>query len=88
MVKNVIDLILKHLDIDQVHVFFLILSPGSPVSTTNQIDRYNITEILLKVVLNTITLTYIIIYRFLRSRFLAVIIVIYVYFTGLQEESE
>jgi len=30
-------------------------SPGTPVSPTNKIDRHNIVEILLKVVLNTIT---------------------------------
>jgi len=30
---------------------------GTPVSFTNDTDRHNITEILLKVVLNTITLT-------------------------------
>jgi len=33
------------------------LSPGSPVSSTNKTDRQDITEILLKVALNTITLT-------------------------------
>ena len=32
-------------------------SPGTPVSSTNKTDRHNITEILWKVVLNTITLT-------------------------------
>ena len=32
-------------------------SPGTPVSSTNKIDRYNRAEILLKVALNTITLT-------------------------------
>jgi len=31
-------------------------SPGTLVSSTNKIDRHNITEILLKVPLNTITL--------------------------------
>jgi hypothetical protein len=31
--------------------------PGTPVSSTNKTDRYDITEILLKVALNTITLT-------------------------------
>jgi hypothetical protein len=31
-------------------------SPGSPVSSTNKTDRHDITEILLKVTLNTITL--------------------------------
>jgi hypothetical protein len=32
-------------------------SPGTPVSFTNKTDRHDITEILLKMVLNTITLT-------------------------------
>ena len=32
-------------------------SPGTPVSSTNKTDRQDITEILLKVALNTITLT-------------------------------
>ena len=32
-------------------------SPGTPVSSTNKTDRHDITEILLKVTLNTITLT-------------------------------
>jgi hypothetical protein len=37
------------------------VSLGDPVSTTNKIDCHNITEILLKVVLNTITpITYLI----------------------------
>ena len=31
--------------------------PGTPVSSTNKTDRHNITEILLKVASNTITLT-------------------------------
>jgi len=31
-------------------------SPGSPVSSTNKTDRHDITEILLKMALNTITL--------------------------------
>ena len=31
-------------------------SPGTPVSSTNKTDSHDITEILLKVVLNTITL--------------------------------
>jgi hypothetical protein len=31
--------------------------PGTPVSSTNKTDRYDITEILLKVALNAITLT-------------------------------
>ena len=32
-------------------------SPGTPVSSTNKTDRHDITKILLKVALNTITLT-------------------------------
>jgi hypothetical protein len=32
-------------------------SPGTQVSSANKTDSHNITEILLKVVLNTITLT-------------------------------
>jgi hypothetical protein len=32
-------------------------SPGTPVCSTNKTDRHDITEILLKVALNTITLT-------------------------------
>ena len=32
-------------------------SPGTPVSSTNKIDRHDITEIVLIVTLNTITLT-------------------------------
>jgi hypothetical protein len=32
-------------------------SPGTPVSSTNKTDRYDLTEILLKVALNNITLT-------------------------------
>jgi hypothetical protein len=41
--------------------FFLLwvcqFSPGTPVSSTNKTGRHDITEILLKVVLNTIALT-------------------------------
>jgi hypothetical protein len=33
-------------------------SPGTPVSSTNKTDRHNMTEILLKVALNSITLTF------------------------------
>ena len=36
---------------------FLCISPGIPVSSTNKSERDDITEILLKVALNTITLT-------------------------------
>ena len=32
-------------------------SPGTPISSTNKTDRHNIAEILLKVALNTITIT-------------------------------
>jgi len=38
-------------------------SPGTPVSSTNKTDCHDITEILLKVALNTITLTHVIIIR-------------------------
>jgi hypothetical protein len=34
------------------------VSPGIPVSSTNKTDRHDKTEILLKVALNTITLTH------------------------------
>ena len=34
-----------------------LFSPGTPVSSINKIDRHDITEILLKVALNSITLT-------------------------------
>ena len=40
-------------DLQQVGGF----TPGTPVSSTNIADRHDITEILLNVVLNTITLT-------------------------------
>jgi hypothetical protein len=33
------------------------LSPGTPISSTNKTDRHDITQILLKVALNTITLS-------------------------------
>jgi hypothetical protein len=33
------------------------MSPGTPVSTTNKTDGHNITEILLKVASNTVTIT-------------------------------
>jgi len=38
------------------------LSPGTPVSSTNKTDLHDITEILLKVALNTLTLQYHFIY--------------------------
>jgi hypothetical protein len=41
-------------DLQQVDVFF----PDTPVSTTNKTDRHDITEILLKVALNTINQPY------------------------------
>ena len=31
------------------------VSPGTPVSSTNKIDHHDVTEILLKVALNTLT---------------------------------
>ena len=42
-------------DLRQVGGFF----PGTPVSSTNKIDHHDITEILLKVALNTLTLTHV-----------------------------
>ena len=39
---------------DMRHVWF---SPGIPVASTNKTDHHDITEIFLKVALNTITLT-------------------------------
>jgi hypothetical protein len=33
-------------------------SPGTPVSSTNKTDQHDITEILLKVALNTLTITH------------------------------
>jgi hypothetical protein len=41
-------------DLQQVDGFF----PDTPVSTTNKTDRHDITEILLKVALNTINQPY------------------------------
>jgi hypothetical protein len=41
----------------QFHVSPVLLEKFSPISSTNKTDRHDITEILLKVVLNTITLT-------------------------------
>ena len=41
-------------DLRQVIFFY----PSTPISSTNKTDRHNITEILLKVALNTITITY------------------------------
>jgi membrane-bound inhibitor of C-type lysozyme len=40
-----------------------LFSPHTPVSSTNKTDRHDITEILLKVALNTITLTLHFIFR-------------------------
>jgi hypothetical protein len=39
------------------HAFHEAVSPGAPVSSANNTDRHDIAEILLKVALNTITLT-------------------------------
>ena len=38
-------------------MFILIISPDTPVSSINKTDRHDITEILLKVALNTIKQT-------------------------------
>ena len=35
----------------------MVFFPGSPVSSTNKTDRHDISEILLKVALNTIAIT-------------------------------
>jgi hypothetical protein len=48
------DILLRHIIIDDRSVVF----PGIPVSPTNKTDRSHIPEILLKVALNSITLTY------------------------------
>jgi hypothetical protein len=39
------------------NIMWYIFSPGTPVSSTNKTDRHDITEILLKVALNTIIRT-------------------------------
>ena len=41
---------------DKIGQLLRLFSPGAPVSSTNKTDRHDITEILLKVALNTITL--------------------------------
>jgi len=46
----------KTTDLSQVTSQTLWFSPGSPVSSINKTERHDITEILLKVALNTITL--------------------------------
>jgi hypothetical protein len=51
-------------------------SPGNPVSSTNKTDCHDITEILLKVALNTITLTLTLYHTKVRMR----TIVINIYF--------
>ena len=51
LMQHVLDAILYHNS--------LWFSPASPVSSTNKIDSHDIVEILLKVALNTITLTHI-----------------------------
>jgi hypothetical protein len=45
---------IKYIDMQEV---FWWISPGIPVSSTNKTDCHDITEILLKVALNTIILT-------------------------------
>ena len=42
--------------VSQLLTTVLWISPGTPVSSTDKTDRHDITDILLKVVLNTITL--------------------------------
>ena len=52
-------------------------SPGTPVSSTNKTDRHDITEILLKVALNTTTLTpsYILLYRYTSKNVLCYLLI-------------
>jgi hypothetical protein len=47
---------IQHYVIKSVTCIYWWFSPGTPVSSTNKTDRHNITEILLKVALNTINL--------------------------------
>jgi len=42
-------------------------SPGTPVSSTNKTDRHDITEILLKVALNTINPNLKILYKYIKK---------------------
>ena len=63
--------------------------PGSPVSSTNKADHHNITEILLKVALNTIKQTNILWWNFDSSILDIVLIYIYVFvITGIILEYE
>jgi len=47
----------KVMSLNPAHATGRWFSPGTPVSSTNKTDCHNIAEILLKVALNTITLT-------------------------------
>ena len=49
--------LIQHYKVSQYLAAGQWFSPGTPVSSTNKTDRHNINEILLKVVLNTISLT-------------------------------
>jgi hypothetical protein len=56
------DVVSLNLDMGEVYNIMWLatgqwFSPGTPVSSTNKTDRHDITEILLKVSLDTITLT-------------------------------
>jgi len=53
------------LPVQSVPITAKVTSPGTPVSSTNKTDRHNIAEILLKVELNTIKQTNVIVARHL-----------------------
>ena len=59
-------------------------SLGAPVSSTNKTDRHDITEILLKVALNTITLT---IAHISKKRFIIALTDFTIYIQGVLLES-
>ena len=52
-------------------------STGTPVSSTNKCDHHDITEILLKVVLNTITLNPFLLTLFMRNCFVKAIVLLF-----------
>ena len=61
-----------------------VVSPGISVSSTNKIDRHEITEILLKVASNTITLTLTLLIDQLLILFSTVYILMFVFYIGQQ----
>jgi len=60
-----------------------VVSPGISVSSTNKIDRHEITEILLKVASNTITLTLTLLIQLL-TLLSTVYILMFVFYIGQQ----